>query len=388
MTAPRSISIFGATGSVGRSTIDLVGRQPERWSVDVLTANRDVRGLAAEARRLGARMAVVADDDAYADLKDALAGTGIEVAAGAQALADAADVPSDIVMAAIVGAAGLRPTLRAVERGAQVAFANKETLVCAGALVNARAKLSGARLLPVDSEHNAIHQVFDFDNPERVSRIILTASGGPFRQRSSAEMASMTPREAVAHPVWSMGAKISVDSATLMNKGLELIEAYHLFPVEERQLDVIVHPQSVVHSFVEYVDGSMLAQLGSPDMRIPIAYALSWPDRMATPCERLDLAKVARLDFEAPDLARFPALRLAREALVSGGSSPTVLNAANEVAVAAFLAERIGFLDIAAIVEQTMDIVGGYAVESLEDVLACDSEARRIGETNIRGRAH
>ena len=387
MTA-RTISIFGATGSVGRSTIDLVAREPERWSVDVLTANRDVRGLAAEARRLGARMAVVADDDAYADLKDALAGSGIEAAAGVRALSDAADVPSDIVMAAIVGAAGLPPTLRAVERGTCVAFANKETLVCAGELVNARAKLSGARLLPVDSEHNAIHQVFDFENPERVARIILTASGGPFRTRSLSEMAAVTPSQAVAHPVWSMGAKISVDSATLMNKGLELIEAYHLFPVEERQLDVIVHPQSVVHSFVEYVDGSMLAQLGSPDMRIPIAYALSWPDRMATPCARLDLAQVARLDFEAPDPARFPALRLAREALVSGGSCPTVLNAANEVAVAAFLDGRLGFLDIAAIVEQTMEAVGGHAVESLDDVLACDSEARRVGETNIRGRAH
>lgn len=387
MTA-RTISIFGATGSVGRSTIDLVAREPERWSVDVLTANRDVRGLAAEARRLGARMAVVADDDAYADLKDALAGSEIEAAAGARALSDAADVPSDIVMAAIVGAAGLPPTLRAVERGTCVAFANKETLVCAGELVNARAKLSGARLLPVDSEHNAIHQVFDFENPERVARIILTASGGPFRTRSLSEMAAMTPTQAVAHPVWSMGAKISVDSATLMNKGLELIEAYHLFPVEERQLDVIVHPQSVVHSFVEYVDGSMLAQLGSPDMRIPIAYALSWPDRMATPCARLDLAQVARLDFEAPDPARFPALRLAREALVSGGSCPTVLNAANEVAVAAFLEGRIGFLDIAAIVEQTMEAVGGHAVESLDDVLVCDSEARRVGEMNIRGRAH
>ena len=379
MTA-RTISIFGATGSVGSSTIDLVAREPERWSVDVLTANRDVRSLAAQARRLGARMAVVADDSAYADLKDALAGTGIETAAGAQALSDAADVPSDIVMAAIVGAAGLPPTLRAVERGARVAFANKETLVCAGELVNARAKLSGAHLLPVDSEHNAIHQVFDFENPERVARIILTASGGPFRSRSLSEMAAMTPSQAVAHPVWSMGAKISVDSATLMNKGLELIEAYHLFPVEERQLDVIVHPQSVVHSFV--------AQLGSPDMRIPIAYALSWPDRMATPCARLDLAQVARLDFEAPDPARFPALRLAREALVSGGSSPTVLNAANEVAVAAFLGGRIGFLDIAAIVEQTMEAVGGHAVESLDDVLVCDSEARRVGEMNIRGRAH
>lgn len=384
----QTLSIFGSTGSVGCSTIDLVLRSPQRWSIDVLTANRDVAGLAAQARKLDARMAVVADDTKYADLKAALAGSGIEVAAGLSALADAADVPSDIVMAAIVGAAGLPPTLRAVDRGARVAFANKETLVCAGELVKARAKLSGARLLPVDSEHNAIYQVFDFDNPERVARIILTASGGPFRNFSRAEMAAVTPDQAVAHPVWSMGAKISVDSATLMNKGLELIEAYHLFPVEERQLDVIVHPQSVVHSFVEYVDGSMLAQLGSPDMRIPIAYALAWPERMATPCERLDLAKTARLDFEAPDLERFPALKLARQALVSGGSSTTVLNAANEVAVAAFLAGRIGFLDIASIVEETVAGAGRHSVASLEDVLTCDAEARQLAGQKIKDRTN
>lgn len=386
MTGMRSLSIFGSTGSVGCSTIDLVSREPDRWSIDVLTANRDAAALAAQAIRLGAKLAVVADETAYPELKAALAGTGIEVAAGATALADAADVPSDLVMAAIVGAAGLPPTLRAVERGARVAFANKETLVCAGELVKASAALSGARLLPVDSEHNAIYQVFDFDNPERVARIILTASGGPFRTRSLHDMANVTPREAVAHPVWSMGAKISVDSATLMNKGLELIEAYHLFPVEERQLDVIVHPQSVVHSFVEYVDGSMLAQLGCPDMRIPIAYALAWPQRMATPCDRLDLAKTARLDFETPDYDRFPALRLARAVLVSGGSSPTVLNAANEIAVAAFLEGATGFLDIPAIVEETLERVGMHAVATLDDVLACDAEARRTARTITKGR--
>ena len=387
MTVQQSLSIFGSTGSVGTSTLDLVMREPGRWRVDTLTANRDAAGLARQARDVGARMAVVADDSAYADLKDALSGSGIEAAAGRAALADAADVPSDIVMAAIVGAAGLPPTLRAVERGARVAFANKETLVCAGELVTARAAASGARLLPVDSEHNAIYQVFDFDNPARVARVILTASGGPFRTARVEDMARVTPEQAVRHPVWSMGAKISIDSATLMNKGLELIEAYHLFPVEEQQLDVIVHPQSVVHSLVEYVDGSMLAQLGCPDMRIPIAYALAWPDRMVTPCERLDLATVARLDFEPPDLERFPALRLARAALVSGGSSPTVLNAANEVAVAAFLEGRIGFLDIAAIVEETMNRVGAHAVATLDDVLACDAEARQVaaGLTRTRG---
>jgi 1-deoxy-D-xylulose-5-phosphate reductoisomerase len=370
------LSIFGSTGSVGRSTIDLVSRQPDAWSIEVLTANNDAEGLAAQAKALRASLAVVADESAYGALKDALAGTGIEAAAGSAALVEAADRTSDLVMAAIVGAAGLPPTLRAIDRGARVAIANKEILVCAGDLVTAKAKASGARLLPVDSEHNAVFQVFDFEDPTRVARIILTASGGPFRTWEQNAMRAVTPAQAVAHPVWSMGAKISVDSATLMNKGLELIEAYHLFPVAPEQLDVVVHPQSVVHSFVEYIDGSMLAQLGSPDMRIPIAYALAWPGRMPTPAEKLDLARVGRLEFEAPDETRFPALRLARQALVSGGSCPTVLNAANEVAVAAFLAGRLGFLDIASVVEQTLASVGVHEVAALEDVLACDREAR------------
>jgi 1-deoxy-D-xylulose-5-phosphate reductoisomerase len=386
MTAMQSISIFGATGSVGLSTIDLVMRATDHWSVEALTANRDAEGLARQARALGARLAVVADESAYAALKAALAGTGIEAAAGQGALAEAGDRPADIVMAAIVGAAGLPSTLRAIDRGARIAVANKETLVCAGDLVTARAAASGARLLPVDSEHNAIFQVFDFDRPERVSKVILTASGGPFRTRSLAEMASVTPAEAVAHPVWSMGAKISVDSATLMNKGLELIEAYHLFPVKKEQLDVIVHPQSIVHSFVEYVDGSLLAQLGSPDMRTPISYALSWPDRSATPSPRLDLAATRRLDFEAPDPARFPALRLAREALAAGGSAPAVLNAANEIAVAAFLAGRIGFLDVAAIVEETLSAADTMPLASLDDVLSCDAQARRLAHACVEAR--
>jgi 1-deoxy-D-xylulose-5-phosphate reductoisomerase len=387
MTAMQSISIFGATGSVGLSTIDLVMRATDHWSVEALTANRDAEGLARQARALGARLAVVADESAYAALKAALAGTGIEAAAGQGALAEAGDRPADIVMAAIVGAAGLPSTLRAIDRGARIAVANKETLVCAGDLVTARAAASGARLLPVDSEHNAIFQVFDFDRPERVSKVILTASGGPFRTRSLAEMASVTPAEAVAHPVWSMGAKISVDSATLMNKGLELIEAYHLFPVKKEQLDVIVHPQSIVHSFVEYVDGSLLAQLGSPDMRTPISYALSWPDRSATPSPRLDLSATRRLDFEAPDPARFPALRLAREALAAGGSAPAVLNAANEIAVAAFLAGRIGFLDVAAIVEETLSAADTMALASLDDVLSCDAQARRLAHACVEAMA-
>jgi 1-deoxy-D-xylulose-5-phosphate reductoisomerase len=372
----RGITVLGATGSVGQSTLDLVARAPGAWKVHALTANSDAAALAAQARALGADLAVVADPAAYAALKDALAGSGIAAAAGPEALVEAAQLPADIVMAAIVGAAGLPPTLAAVDRGATVAIANKETLVCAGELVLARAAQSGARLLPVDSEHNAIFQVFDHVRPERVARIILTASGGPFRQHSHAQMRDATPAQACNHPVWSMGAKISVDSATLMNKGLELIEAHHLFPVTAEQLEVIVHPQSVVHSLVEYVDGSMLAQLGTPDMRIPIAYTLAYPERMPTPCVRLDLAAIARLDFEAPDFERFPALALAWAALREGGSAPVVLNAANEVAVAAFLAGRIGFLDIAAIVADTLSRMAVAPMQSLAAIIAVDQAAR------------
>ena len=375
---PRSITVLGATGSVGASTLDLLVRAPEAWAVEALTANCDVAALTAAAKAVNAKLAVVADEGCYAALKDLLAGTGIEVAAGKAALCDAAKRPAEIVLSAIVGAAGLPPTLAAVERGATLAIANKETLVCAGDLVRAVAAKSGAVLLPVDSEHNAIFQVFDHAHPERVTRIIVTASGGPFRRASTAEMRHVTPAQACAHPVWSMGAKISVDSATLMNKGLELIEAHHLFPVTPDQLEVIVHPQSVVHSFVEYIDGSMLAQLGTPDMRTPIGYCLAWPERMATPSARLDLASVASLTFEAPDHDRFPALGLAQDALRAGGSAPCILNAANEVAVAAFLAKEIGFLDIAAIVADTLAAVASGPVASLDEVTAIDGEARRV----------
>ncbi|QYE34136.1 1-deoxy-D-xylulose-5-phosphate reductoisomerase [Polymorphobacter sp. PAMC 29334] len=374
--SPRGITVLGATGSVGASTLDLIKRAPANWKVEALTAHRDVAGLASAARAVGAALAVVADETCYAALKDALAGSGIEVAAGASALCDAARRPAEVVLSAIVGAAGLPPTLAAVERGATLAIANKETLVCAGDLVRAAAKASGSVLLPVDSEHNAIFQVFDHARPERVTRVILTASGGPFRTASIETMRAATPQQACNHPVWSMGAKISVDSATLMNKGLELIEAHHLFPVTADQLEVIVHPQSVVHSFVEYIDGSMLAQLGSPDMRTPIAYCLAWPERMATPSARLDLAAVARLEFEAPDFERFPALGLAWAALRTGGSAPAVLNAANEVAVAGFLAGQIGFLDIAAIVADTLDCLEAAPIASLDEVVAIDARAR------------
>ena len=374
----RTITVLGATGSVGASTLDLLLRAPEDWAVEALTANCDVERLVAAAKSVNAKLAVVADESCYAALRDALAGTGIEAAAGKAALCDAAKRPAEIVLSAIVGAAGLPPTLAAVERGAMLAIANKETLVCAGDLVKAAAARSGAVLLPVDSEHNAIFQVFDHAHPERVTRIIVTASGGPFRRSTVAEMRAATPAQACNHPVWSMGAKISVDSATLMNKGLELIEAAHLFPVTPEQLEVIVHPQSVVHSFVEYIDGSMLAQLGTPDMRTPIGYCLAWPERMATPSPRLDLASVATLTFEAPDHDRFPALGLAQAAMRAGGSAPCVLNAANEVAVAAFLGGEIGFLDIAAIVADTLAAVASGPVASLDEVIAIDGEARRV----------
>ncbi|MGL4541132.1 MAG: 1-deoxy-D-xylulose-5-phosphate reductoisomerase [Polymorphobacter sp.] len=373
----RGISILGATGSVGQSTLDLIGRAPEKWHVHALTANRDAVGLAAAARAMHAEIAVVADDAAYGALKEALAGSGIAAASGKQALIDAAERPAEIVMAAIVGAAGLAPTLAAVRRGAIVALANKESLVCAGAVVTAAARASGARLLPVDSEHNAIYQIFDHDHPERVAKVILTASGGPFRTASLEQMRVATPGQACNHPVWSMGAKISVDSATLMNKGLELIEAHHLFPVNADQLEVLVHPQSVVHSLVEYIDGSVLAQLGTPDMRTPIAYTLSYPERMQTPCARLSLAAIGRLEFEEPDLGRFPALALAWDALRAGGAAPTVLNAANEVAVDAFLGGQIGFLDIASVVASVLGAIGNMSIASLDDVMAVDAAARR-----------
>ena len=372
----RSLTILGATGSVGSQALDLVARNPGRWQVEALTANSDVEGLATAARACGAKFAAIADPAAHQALRAALAGSGIESGAGPEALCEAARRPGDIVLTAIVGAAGLPPTLAAVERGATLAIANKETLVCAGPVVTAAAKASGARLLPVDSEHNAIFQVFDHDQPDRVAKVILTCSGGPFRTASIAAMEQASVADACKHPVWSMGAKISVDSATLMNKGLELIEAYHLFPVGIDRLDVIVHPQSVVHSMVEYVDGSVLAQLGTPDMRIPIAYAMAWPERIATPAARLDLAAIGKLEFEAPDLQRFPCLQLAWDALRAGGSAPCILNAANEIAVAAFIAGQVGFLDIGAVVAETLAMVASGPVGSLAEVVAIDAEAR------------
>ena len=383
--APRRVTVLGSTGSIGCNTLDLIGRQEGAFEIVALTAHQNVAALAEQARRFGPRLAVIGRDEGYAELKSALSNTGIEVAAGEAALVEAASRPADWVMAGIVGAAGLEPTLAAVRQGSIVAFANKECLVCAGALMMREVERAGTDLLPVDSEHNAIFQVFDFERADKIDRIILTASGGPFRSTPLDEMSDVTPAQAVAHPNWDMGAKISVDSATMMNKGLEVIEAFHLFPVSEDKIEILVHPESVVHSMVSYVDGSVLAQMGTPDMRTPIAYTLAWPQRMEAPSKKLDLAEIGQLHFEAPDPERFPALRLARECLEAGGSAPTVLNAANEVAVKAFLEGRSRFLDITRVVEETLERMGRREIETLEDVFAFDSEARRVAAERLNG---
>jgi 1-deoxy-D-xylulose-5-phosphate reductoisomerase len=372
----RKIAILGATGSIGKSTLDLVERNPERFAVTAVTAATNVEALVDIVRRTGATLAVIADESRYTDLAELLIGTNCQAAAGDDALIEAAAGDSDLVIAAIVGCAGLRPVMGAVEAGKTVALANKEALVTAGALMTDAARSSGATLLPVDSEHNAIFQCLAGSRSTDVSRLILTASGGPFRVASAETIGAATPAQAVAHPNWSMGAKISVDSATMMNKGLELIEAHYLFGLPSERIDILVHPQSVVHSMVEFVDGSVLAQLGSADMRIPIAYALAWPERMATPAQRLDLAAIGRLDFEAPDFGRFPALRLAREALEAGGAGPIVLNAANEVAVAGFLAGRIAFPEISRLVQEALMAADYGAPGSIIDVLEVDRVTR------------
>jgi len=377
MSLKKSVSVFGVTGSIGTSTVDILKSHADKYSVDAVTAHRNVEALAQIARDLSAKFAVIGDPDLYEELCDALAGSGIEAGAGESALIDAAQRPSDIVIAAIVGAAGLKPTLAAIRRGARVGLANKETLVCAGALMTAEVAQHGATLIPVDSEHSAIFQVLE-DRPEhQVDRILLTASGGPFREWSLDNMKSVTRAQALAHPNWDMGAKISIDSATMMNKGLELIEAWHLFPVPEDKIEIVVHPQSVVHSMVEYCDGSVLAQLGSPDMRTPIAYALAWPERIKVDVPRLDFATIGGLNFQQPDTERFPALRLARQALQEGGTLPTVLNGANEVAVEAFLRDQIGFLDVAGIVETVMNKIGSHRLTDLDQVFETDAMVRR-----------
>lgn len=372
----RSLSILGATGSIGASTLDLVRRNRDRWRVVALTAHCHAAELAVLAREFDAEIAVVSDESCLPRLREDLAGSGIAVAGGPAGLVEAAARPADLTVAAIVGCAGLSPTMAAIERGGAVALANKEALVSAGEVMLAAVARHGATLLPVDSEHNAIFQCLAGNDPADVRWITLTASGGPLREWSYERLCAATPAEAVAHPNWSMGAKISVDSATMMNKGLELIEAQHLFPVGLDALRILVHPQSVIHSMVEYRDGSTLAQLGPSDMRVPIASALAWPARIDTPCAPLDLAAIGELTFRLPDEARFPATRLAREAAQAGGAAPAVLNAANEVAVAAFLAGQIAFTRISALVAQTLDRDLPPAPRSLDDVLAVDAEAR------------
>ncbi len=383
------VTSLGSTGSIGENTLDLVRRAgPGDIQIVALTANNNTKLLAKQAIEFRAEFVALADP-CYADeLTSALSGTQTEIGTGPQALIEAASRPADFCMASIIGAAGLEPTLAAVDQGLNLGLANKECLVCAGDLFMQRVKEKGATLLPVDSEHNAIFQVLEHDKPEGVRRLILTASGGPFRVASPEALKNVTRAEALAHPVWDMGAKISIDSATLMNKGLELIEASYLFARPSSEIDIIIHPQSIVHSMVEYVDGSVLAQLGSPDMRTPIAYALAWPERMAAPVERLDLTKMSGLTFFEPDPVKFPALRLARAALETGGKAPSVLNAANEVAVAAFLDEKIKFLDITKIVES---VLGRHAASSsfgkppfeIGDIIASDQEARATAHEHI-----
>ena len=380
----KRVVILGATGSVGRSALDLIERSPDRFTVTAVTAATNAKALADIARRTGAQLAVIADEARLDELRERLGGTSCRAAAGEAALIEAAAFDADLVLAAIVGCAGLEPVMAAVGAGRIVALANKEALVTAGALMTDAAQRHGATLLPVDSEHNAIFQCLAGNRAEDVARLILTASGGPFRVSPAGSLADVTPAQAVAHPNWSMGAKISVDSATLMNKGLELIEASYLFGLPSARIDVVVHPQSVIHSLVEYVDGSVLAQLGAPDMRIPIAYALAWPERIATPAPKLDLIEVARLDFEAPDLQRFPALRLARKALEAGPVAPIVLNAANEVAVERFLAGAIGFNEITAMVAEALAGSSWAAPTSIGDVLAIDHGTRSRVEAAMK----
>ena len=380
--AVKSVSVLGATGSVGQSTLDLIGRNANRFKIVALTANHNAERLAELAVQHAAELAVIAEESQYNLLKERLAGTGIAVAAGMAGLIEAALRPVDCVMAGIMGAAGLRPTLAAVSQGRRVALANKECLVSAGEIFMDAVRAAGTELIPVDSEHSAAFQAIAGAAPDSIERIVLTASGGPFRTWSTEQLALATPKEALRHPNWSMGPKITINSATLMNKGLELIEAYHLFRIEAEKLEIVVHPQSIIHALVGYRDGSMLAQLSSPDMRTPIALSLAWPQRMTAPTKRLDLVELAQLSFEKPDEHRFQAIGLARQVMRRGGMAPAVLNAANEIAVAAFLAGRIGFLQIAQLVAETLaeGEACGLLVESadLSAVLETDAATRRL----------
>ncbi|MEM8936202.1 MAG: 1-deoxy-D-xylulose-5-phosphate reductoisomerase [Pseudomonadota bacterium] len=395
MASRRRITILGSTGSIGDSTLSVLefaaADNETDYEIEALTANTNVEKLVAQARKFKAKYIAVADPNLFDALKAEASGLNVEIGAGPEAIEEAAARDADWVMAAIVGAAGLKPTLRAAQRGADIALANKDCLVCAGEVVTKSIREAGGRLLPVDSEHNAIFQVFDFERPQRVSKLILTASGGPFRTWTKDAMSTASPAQAVAHPNWDMGAKISVDSATMMNKGLELIEAAHIFPIAHEKIDILVHPQSVVHSMVEYVDGSVLAQLGTPDMRTPIATTLNWPDRTPSPSPKLNFSEVSTLTFEPPDIERFPALRLARTSISVGGIMPATLNAANEIAVASFLGGGVKFLDIAAITEQVLNTVGRQSnlgvLSSLDHAIDADTEARRLAQQYVAAKA-
>ena len=381
-SARKKISILGTTGSIGKNTLDVIGRNPDRFEVEAVTAHHNVLDLADIARKHDAKLAVIGDETKYAELKQCLGGSGIEIAAGVSGLMEAALRPVDCIMAAIIGAAGLKPTFAALSQGARVALANKECLVSAGDVFMDEVERTGSELIPVDSEHSAAFQAIEKANLHAIERVLLTASGGPFRTWSGDDISNARPEDALKHPNWSMGAKITIDSATLMNKGLEVIEAYHLFPLEKEQFGIIVHPQSIIHCLVEYYDGSVMAQMSSPDMRTPIAYSLSWPKRMAAPTERLDLVGRGKLEFEAPDETRFPAIRLAREAMHSGGAACTILNAANEVAVESFLAGKLDFGGIAKLVERALEEAGRMGLsnsyKSLDEVIEIDSAGREL----------
>lgn len=380
----KPVTILGATGSIGQNTVKIIIESPEPFYVEALTAHKNVRKLAEQARQVKAKKAVIATPALYEELKTLLAGSGIEALAGEEAVTQVASEAAGVVMVAVMGAAGLAPTLAAIRNGATLAMANKECLVCAGELLLAEAKRHNATILPVDSEHNAIFQLFDAKNPEYVSKITLTASGGPFRHLSLEQMRHVTPAQATSHPNWQMGAKISVDSATMMNKGLELIEAHRLFPVLPEQIDIVVHPESVIHSLVTYCDGSVLAQLNIPDMCVPIAYALGWPKRIPINTRPLDLAQLGKLTFEQPDTTRFPALSLARAALNEGKSAPTILNAANEIAVESFIQGEIQFLDIVALVEDVLQRLPSTPLSCLEDITQADRQARQMAKARLK----
>ncbi len=381
----KTVTILGSTGSVGRSTLDLIAGHRGKFTVRALTAHKNVALLAKQARDLEAEYAVIADTNLYGDLKQALAGTKVKAEAGHQAVVDAAGIPADWIMAAIVGAAGVESTLRAIRQGTTVALANKESLVCAGPFMMEAVEKHGTRLLPVDSEHNAVFQVLNPAQLSQIKRIILTASGGPFLRKTREELRDITPEQAVKHPTWSMGLKISVDSATMMNKSLEIIEASYLFKVKHEKIEVLIHPQSIVHSMVEYIDGSILSQMGAPDMRTPIANTLAWPERIQTTGDTLDLRNKINLSFEQIDITRFPSVKMAREVLQAGAGASTVFNAANEAAVAAFLGHRLKFSEIESVVGETLQAANIQPVSTLEAVFQMDINARRIAEKVIAG---